>query len=91
MIQSEFKQTSILDLFIFFSLIGTPQEYLHLLSLLSSVEWLQSKGYSTSFASAELADPDGDGIPNWQEYYAGTDPNNSNSAFRVMNIQSNGL
>lgn len=36
------------------------------------------------------ADPDGDGIPTWQELLAGTDPTNSASAFRILSIAPEG-
>jgi len=36
-----------------------------------------------SDGSVDYVDSDGDGMNNWQEYLAGTDPTNSNSVFRV--------
>jgi hypothetical protein len=38
---------------------------------------------SASYAAAALADPDSDGFANWQEYIAASDPNSSNSFFRI--------
>ena len=52
------------------------------------VPWLISHGYvnSTTWVLAETLDPDGDGAPNWQEYAANTDPNNSNSKFVIRDL-----
>lgn len=36
-----------------------------------------------SYAAAALADSDSDGFANWQEYIADSDPNSSNSFFRI--------
>jgi hypothetical protein len=47
------------------------------------VSWLQSHGFSSNFDAAELTDADGDGAQAWQEYIAGTDPGNAQSALGV--------
>lgn len=47
------------------------------------VPWLIAHGFTNNFAAAEISDPDGDGVPTWQEYLANTDPRNPNSVFRV--------
>ena len=44
----------------------------------------------TNFDAAALGDQDGDGIPTWQEYIAGTDPMNPASVFTLMAWLSNG-
>ena len=36
--------------------------------------WLVQYGYTNDWDAAELADPNDDGVPNWQEYLNGTDP-----------------
>jgi hypothetical protein len=41
--------------------------------------WLEQHGFSGDLAAAELSDPDGDGVPTWQEYRADTDPRDPNS------------
>ncbi len=54
------------------------------------VEWLQGLGYTSGYALAELMDLDGDGMPNWMEYVAGTDPTNKASVFRLLSLARNG-
>jgi hypothetical protein len=39
---------------------------------------------------ADSADPDGDGLTNLQEFIAGTDPNDSNSALKISAMSPNG-
>ncbi|OGV46940.1 MAG: hypothetical protein A2X46_19240 [Lentisphaerae bacterium GWF2_57_35] len=51
--------------------------------------WLASYGLTNpSFAVAELADQDFDGMLSWQEYVTGTDPTNAASYFAVNPIGS---
>jgi alpha-tubulin suppressor-like RCC1 family protein len=50
------------------------------------VPWLIQYGFTNDFVAAETNDPDGDGMLNWQEYVAGTDPTNANSRFVIQNI-----
>ena len=38
------------------------------------IPWLVQYGYTNDWDAAELADPNDDGVPNWQEYLNGTDP-----------------
>ncbi|MEI7533308.1 MAG: tandem-95 repeat protein [Verrucomicrobiae bacterium] len=44
--------------------------------------WLAQYGL-TNFNADALADPDGDGMPTWQEYIAGTNPTNAASSFWI--------
>ncbi|MGH7979525.1 MAG: hypothetical protein ACREE6_09125, partial [Limisphaerales bacterium] len=48
------------------------------------IPWLMSYGYTNNFAAAELLDPNGNGLPMWQDYLAGLDPLDPNSAFVVQ-------
>jgi hypothetical protein len=55
------------------------------------VPWLITYGYGTpatsnAWALAELADPDGDGMPNWKEYWANTIPTNAASKFAISSL-----
>jgi hypothetical protein len=48
--------------------------------------WLASYGLPTD-GSADFLDSDGDGMNNWQEYLAGTNPTNVASAFKIISGQ----
>lgn len=45
--------------------------------------WLASYGLPSD-GSADYLDSDGDGMSNWQEFVAGTNPTNSASVFRIL-------
>ena len=47
--------------------------------------WLAQYGLGTNDADA-LEHGDADGMENWEEYVAGTDPTNSDSALRILDI-----
>lgn len=48
--------------------------------------WLASYGLSSN-GSADYLDSDGDGMNNWQEYLAGTNPTNASSVFKITSTQ----
>jgi alpha-tubulin suppressor-like RCC1 family protein len=54
--------------------------------------WLyqMNTNWSANFDAAALGDQDGDGVPTWQEYIAGTDPQDQASRFLLGASQSNG-
>jgi hypothetical protein len=48
--------------------------------------WLASYGLRSN-GSADYLDSDGDGMNNWQEYLAGTNPTNTGSVFKITSSQ----
>jgi hypothetical protein len=54
--------------------------------------WLSgvNASWSTNYEAAAMSDPDGDGYSTWEEYWSGTDPQDSNSFLRIDSIVFNG-
>ncbi len=54
--------------------------------------WLyqQNSNWAANFNAAALSDPTGKGMAVWQDYIAGTDPNNAASIFALSAALSNG-
>lgn len=54
------------------------------------VPWLVSQGYPYTgrpdYSTNELDDPDHDGMPNWKEFRANTNPRDPSSVFRLVGI-----
>jgi hypothetical protein len=48
------------------------------------IPWLMSYGFTNNFDTAELADPNGNGLAVWQDYLAGLNPLDINSTFGVQ-------
>jgi hypothetical protein len=47
-------------------------------------------GSTTNAAAADKADPDGDGVPNWMEFLAGTDPTQASSKLTLAGVAAPG-
>ncbi len=55
------------------------------------LSWLAANGYSGDLESAVFADDDGDGLAVWEEYYAGTNPRDAESALRFISYRDRTL
>ena len=73
-----------------YSLVGDPAlVYRHDISAMSTpVSWLIK--YGLTAPNADLADPDFDGWPTWQEYQSGTGPTNCDLRIPALNKRSPG-
>ncbi len=52
--------------------------------------WLAAYYQTNDFNAAAVSDTDGDGMPAWAEYLAGTDPTDPSSIFRILTIDRRG-
>jgi uncharacterized repeat protein (TIGR02543 family) len=52
--------------------------------------WLGNWSWTNGYEVAVLDDPDGDGFATWQEYWSGTDPQNSNSFLKIESVTFEG-
>jgi hypothetical protein len=52
--------------------------------------WLGNWSWTNDYEAAVLDDPDGDGFSTWQEYWAGTDPQNSDSYLKIESVTFEG-
>jgi hypothetical protein len=50
-------------------------------------EWLIRFGWTNDFRTAALLDQDGDGMPTWAEFYAGTCPTSCTDCLRVTPLR----
>jgi hypothetical protein len=67
--------------------------YAALLAAHNTPEWWlyqQDTNWATNFDAAALGDQDGDGMPTWEEYIAGTDPLNPASVFALSAALTHG-
>jgi endonuclease/exonuclease/phosphatase family metal-dependent hydrolase len=63
----------------------------HFLTATPFENWQTSYfGSTTNLAAASTADPDNDGMSNWAEFLAGTNPTNSASVFRLAKAEREG-
>lgn len=53
--------------------------------------WEAAYGLSTNNAADRLLDKDGDGMLNWEEYVAGTNPSDSNSYLKLESITADSV
>ena len=52
-------------------------------------QYFGGTGTTTNALSCATADPDGDGMNNYQEYLAGTNPTNAASVFKIQSLTNN--
>lgn len=49
--------------------------------------WLAEHGLTNNFELDAQGDADGDGVPNWAEYIAGTNPTNGASVLKMLSVE----